>query len=537
MAVLVPEGFALASLANDAERDVVQALLRGLNDAWLVLPSVGLRTADRDRELDVVLVHQQFGVIDLEVKAHRVVIERGEWCFGARRQRFDVPPPEQAKGNAYALRDLLRTHLPHLPHLQVNWAIALPNTERVDGALPPDVVADQLVLAPDLDDPTAAIEVIGTLGYTTYDLTADDVARIVDVLRPDAEFVWDPNARMARARQVLDDLCDTQVRILAELDVNPRVLATGDAGTGKTRLAVRWTRNAVTRQERVLLTCYNEPLAERLAAILQPDDTLQVGPFLRWALARPGLPELAPPPAGDAAAEFAWWSTAVPAHLATHWDQVTERFDTIVVDEAQDFAPEWLDLLERLLDPDGANRLLLVADAKQAIYSRGFEPPPVGDGWTHCRLITNCRNAREIATLLRRKLGGGAAPGAGPDATDLRYVAVDADASAASSATRAEIDRLLAEERDPAELLVLTVSSALRDRLLADLGLVRWEQRPTGIVCENVHRLKGLEADTVILVADTPEVPDHLLYVGISRAVNELVVIAPTGVGARLGLG
>ena len=46
---------------------------------------------------------------------------------------------------------------------------------------------------------------------------------------------------------------------------------------------------------------------------------------------------------------------------------MTERFDTIVVDEAQDFAPEWLDLLERLLDPDGANRLLLVADAKQIV--------------------------------------------------------------------------------------------------------------------------------------------------------------------------
>ena len=537
MAVLVPEGFALASLANDAERDVVQALRRWLSDAWLVLPSVGLRIDDRDRELDVVLVHQQFGVIDLEVKAHRVVIERGEWCFGPHRQRFDESPPHQAKNNAYALRNRLRAHLPHLPHLQVNWAIALPNTARVDGSLPPDVVAGQLLLAPDLDDLTDAIEVIGTLGHTAYTLTADDVAQIVAVLRPDAEFVWDPHARMARARRVLDDLCDAQVRVLAELDVNPRVLATGDAGTGKTRLAVKWTRNAVTRQERVLLTCYNEPLAERLAAILHPDDTLQVGPFLPWALARPGLPELARPPAGDAAAEFDWWSTVVPAHLTRHWDQVTDRFDTIVVDEAQDFAPEWLDLLERLLDPDGANRLLLVADAKQSIYSRGFTPPPVGDGWTHCRLVTNCRNAREIAAVLRRKLGGAAAPGTGPDATDVRYVPVDADPAAASAATRAELDRLLAEERDPAELLVLTVSSALRDRLIADLALVRWEQRAQGIVVENVHRLKGLEADTVVLVADIPEVPDHLLYVGISRAVNELVVVAPPAVGTRLGLG
>ncbi len=48
--------------------------------------------------------------------------------------------------------------------------------------------------------------------------------------------------------------------------------------------------------------------------------------------------------------------------------------------------------------------------------------------------------------------------------------------------------------------------------------------------------MKGLEADTVILVADVDHVPDDLLYVGISRAVSELVIIAPPGVGTRLKL-
>jgi len=365
-----------------------------------------------------------------------------------------------------------------------------------------------------------------------------DVEAIVGVLRPDVEFAWDPTARMLRARQVLDDLSAAQVRVLAELDANPRVVATGEAGTGKTRLAVAWARRTRGRDERALLTCYNEPLADRLVEIVHADEDLKVGPFLRMALTLDGMPPLERPPAGDAKAEFDWWTDTVPAHLERHWDQVTERFDTIVVDEAQDFAPGWIDLLERLLDPDGANRLLLVADEKQPVYHRGFEPPSPEDGWTRCRLVSNSRNAREIAALLRRKFDGAPAPGAAPEATGIRFVAIAADPASAAAAVDDEIERLVGvEERNPAGLLVLTLSSQLRDHLLAQLGLVRWEQRDAGaIVCETVHRLKGLEADTVVLVADSPEVADHLLYVGISRAVNELVVIVPQPIGDRLGL-
>jgi superfamily I DNA/RNA helicase len=55
-------------------------------------------------------------------------------------------------------------------------------------------------------------------------------------------------------------------------------------------------------------------------------------------------------------------------------------------------------------------------------------------------------------------------------------------------------------------------------------------------VCENAHRAKGLEADTVILVCLDDDVRDELLYVGISRAIGELVVVGPDGLHSRLGL-
>lgn len=54
---------------------------------------------------------------------------------------------------------------------------------------------------------------------------------------------------------------------------------------------------------------------------------------------------------------------------------------------------------------------------------------------------------------------------------------------------------------------------------------------------ENVHRVKGLEVDTVVLVSTREAEADDLLYVGVSRAISELIVVAPDAVAARLGLG
>jgi hypothetical protein len=88
-------------------------------------------------------------------------------------------------------------------------------------------------------------------------------------------------------------------------------------------------------------------------------------------------------------------------------------------------------------------------------------------------------------------------------------------------------------------VLVATIRSSVRDRLREDYAFVGWESRdPMAIVCENVHRIKGLEYDHVILVVHDPDGPisDELLYVGASRAVMSLTVIGPPEVGDRLGI-
>jgi hypothetical protein len=57
--------------------------------------------------------------------------------------------------------------------------------------------------------------------------------------------------------------------------------------------------------------------------------------------------------------------------------------------------------------------------------------------------------------------------------------------------------------------------------------LVRWEDRDEGkIVCETIHRVKGLERVAVILI-DLDEAQDGMTeYIGASRAILHLIKVS-----------
>ncbi len=443
---------------------------------------------------------------------------------------MDPQPNEQALGNAYALRTVLRS-IPGLGHLRVEYAIAFPHAERIAGALPPNLRPAQVLTADALADPAGAIDLL-MARWGGGDLGDAMVTAIVATLCPDADFVWDVDARAARARRRMESICRDQVRALERLDMNRSVLVTGGPGTGKTRLAMSWATRAVVRGERTLLTCFNVPLAGEMRARLSGHELLTVDAFHEAMRSLPGMPPLEQP--DDAAT--GWWERELVDHVAAHLGEVAIRFDTVVVDEAQDFDPRWLDLLDQLLDPDGPRRRLRVGDPSQLLYERGFTLPEADDGWTRCELAYNCRNTFDIAQLLRRHLAGAATPIAGPPAVELCGVAAES-LDHVVELVGEEIDRLDDADRRPDRVLVATFHRAERDRLRDELGFVEWEAgNPQAVVCETVHRVKGLEFDHVILATADPAMPDALLAVGVSRAISGLTVIAPATVGRRLGL-
>ena len=99
----------------------------------------------------------------------------------------------------------------------------------------------------------------------------------------------------------------------------------------------------------------------------------------------------------------------------------------------------------------------------------------------------------------------------------------------------------------PSAITVLTTRSEVRDRLIREdverldneepFDLVPWEERAEDkIVCQTVHRAKGLESAAVILVSLDEEIDERLLYVGASRAKLWLTVVGTEELGSRFGL-
>ncbi len=194
-------------------------------------------------------------------------------------------------------------------------------------------------------------------------------------------------------------------------------------------------------------------------------------------------------------------------------------------------------MLTQLLDPDGPRRMLLLADTSQELYRRGFDEPSTDDGWTRCELSNNCRNTHGIASIIRRRFDGPVAPVAGPESEAVIWIEADDDEAAIAEVGEA-IDVIL-DDRDhqPGNMLVATTTGAVRDQLVDEYGFARWEDSDDNtILCENIHRVKGLEFDHVILVLPDPDTADDLLYVGLSRAVISLTVIGPASIAERLGL-
>jgi hypothetical protein len=175
----------------------------------------------------------------------------------------------------------------------------------------------------------------------------------------------------------LDDLkaMDVHQESLAKQIGDKHRLIRGVAGSGKTLILA--SRAAILAKQHpdwnILVLCYNISLSRAIREMV--DQKLQAE--ADWE--RPANENS---PAGEenrvAVRYFHEWlrelklkPEAIPQLLAD-WDDNERKwpqYDAILIDEGQDFAPEWLGLVSRLLNPE-TQSLLLVEDRAQMIYSR-----------------------------------------------------------------------------------------------------------------------------------------------------------------------
>ena len=516
MAILIPGDLNLDSLQPESERRVIRQLLTTLGDEWHIIPKVETLIDNKNSEIDIVLASRHRGVFVLEVKGGAISVRSGEWYQNGLKLKKD---PFTQIGNAkHQLAKRLKSVGLILDGLYINEIVVLPDVGDAPAeGLGPNAPRSHLWTSHELKVPSAALAFISK----EHELVPQpQYLRFLRYLCPIVELTAVEGRYIQGALRKIEDETKLHLDVVAKLgDSNREFLVLGSAGTGKTFLAEKWARRCATRGERTLLVCYNLPICEEIANRLADTDVV-VRTFHRLVeeLLTPFGFTIPESPSSE------WWESVPSQQLIEHAERIAARFDAIIIDEGQDFRQHWLEALRKIHAPTGPMRFLMLADPDQAIYAGPWTPP---EGMPKLVLETNLRSSKAVARHVQ-KLGG-----AQPNRLALEGAPVTQRAATLESlpmVVAEEVARLRNEYDVPlVQLAVITRRTKERDMLMESrmpIRLTRWEQRDEdSVLCETIHRTKGLERLAIIYVDLDSDRSRQLEYIGSGRAMLHLVAV------------
>lgn len=502
-------------------------------------------TANRDRELDFLLLHPELGLVLIEVKGGRIAFDGQTWSRVAAGglEPMRESPGAQLDAQQYLLLNTLKRRSPgFMP--QLTRFLALPHMDLEGRDLGPDLPNLRILDKPKLArlPPALRAGVLGGLDAEAF--AASERARycripearlpeLVAALEPD--LLPPPSLRetWAEEERLQDEAADTMLGHLAGNFAAGRFHLKGAPGSGKSLLGRRTAALWAAEGRKVLHIAYNRALVYATQTAMDQaglTGRVDVATFHDFAVTQLHAAGLAPE-AGDDLQGF--FDRRLPEMLAANLDRVPDLWDALVVDEAQDLEPAWVQTLTRLLREPDQDPVLLLEDPSQGLYRQVAHN--IGVPW---RLDLNLRQHPAIRRAVWEALpqcGWGPPPEAPADGA---LHAVRSRPETWKEDLRRVLQELAEAGVGPAQALILAPhhperSLGLRHGQL--LGPWRlntqrdwWEGEVADFVrIGTVHAFKGLEADVVVYLAPSTVKPHHprLRYAALSRARRKAVVL------------
>lgn len=558
MAVMIPPHVDPSTPAS--ERRVFEALrIAAGSETWTVLHSLGLSSSWTKQfgEIDFVVIVPGFGIVCLEVKGGGLAVSDGVWTTRDRNgevHRLSRSPYRQAQDGQWKLLEAIRRRF-GVNSLEsrcpIGWLAVFPDIASPPPS--PEATRAEIIDRFDLEDDIGP-RILGTPSLKNLegrnDLvrpTASATAQILKFLRPEfdrvptlASSTWDIEESLRR-------LTEEQFAALDCIEENRLCMVKGPAGTGKTMLGLECARRMAGDGKRVLVTCFNHRLggwiAEAAGRIaVHPVVAGHLHGLLRERIERSSFAqELEAAEAGGVDQEQLFGRTffELGALAITESD---ERFDCIVVDEAQDFRSAGLkDIIDAWTGDVPAPKILLLGDfVRQALYGSGRSSQQALEAAFGVvptfALQLNCRNTRNIS-YQTGVLSGFDSQRVSDRQPEGEAVGIHfyGDHASCRSSVEAIVKGLRDAGARPGDTVVLG-PRRLENSSLADVKtLSGWALRDGPISSDilaysTIQSFKGLESQVVIVIdalGASVEDTDALLYVAMSRARLRLFVVAP----------
>ena len=529
-----------------SEREVLAALRMLPPEAHIF---VRLRILDaeanRDRELDFLVLHPELGLVIVEVKGKGVEPQGDHWVrrHGPGRAKvLDESPGEQMSEQQYTLlRYLKGQDIGFVP--QITRVLAVPFLVLDDDqGLGPDLPACRILTRDKLKKPFLALRAAVT-GGTPWDAWKGTEAARTHSIRPDTmrgllealtlRLLPPPSLAdfMEAEGRLQDEQAQGLLDHLAQNFSRGRYHVTGAPGSGKSLLARVMTQLWVAEGRKVLVVAFNRALTYATQIALDKlirEDRVLVTTYHDLAATLLSGAGRTPEFRGKAA----FFNQDLPKAFSAAIPELPYRWDALVVDEAQDLDPTWVSPLLGLLNDPERDPVLLLEDPAQSLYREGRHE--IGQPW---RLDLSLRQHPAIrrAACLAMPGCGWAAPEKVDDDDAVRIEKSSPETWKKDLAK--QLEALHAEGLEPDQILILTPhrpeTLGLKDGVVMgpwQLNAVSdwWEDEKAGAVrCGTVYAFKGLEADVVIYLAPAYRHPDgpRLAYTAFSRARHRLIVL------------
>jgi hypothetical protein len=551
MARIVPSDAILPSGPEAGLPPEIRTLIRlrdGLDDQHTIYHSVRWAEARQIGsvygEIDFIVANRFGRLLAIEQKDGQIVV--GDHGISARYAGprnadgsvdswHDKNVVTQVNRNLNGLRTQFARRHPGRT-LHVDHLLYLPGA-RVTGHLPASVDPTRVVDADRDHDLVRIVETLLEAEPPDWSVASlDDLPRITDFLARTVNASPDIGVLGRTARATTTRMSGGLSTWALRLSVEPwRLRVRGTAGSGKTQLALEILKQAHAAGKSALYVCFNRPLADAMKQLApDPRAVATFHELAHLAIAKTG----GAPVAFDRPGAFDELARA----FVTLSPAFGKPFDTLVIDEGQDFAPDWAHSLIGMARDDA--RVLWLEDPEQALYDRG---PVALPGWPVLASPVNYRSPRLLVEFVNwLALTEEPIVSAGPvQGFDPGWI-IHEDADTTVEATAQAVQTLLERGFRPPNIAVLSGRGLSNSRIAGTQGPARIAgltvRRQAGydtdgsatwtdgeLLADTIYRFKGQAADAVVVTdLDFAEIGDRekrLLFVALTRARLHAILV------------
>jgi ATP:corrinoid adenosyltransferase len=511
------------------ERQVREAITRHLGEDDVVIS--GLRLHDNtygDVEIDLIVLMPSAGVGIVEVKGGTITYAEGAWHQTGREGTKDIDPAGQARKGWHSFRRFIeRQPSWSRGRLRGDWFLAFPQTPvPEDGDMGPEGRRETIFA--EGEELEAAYRIWETLNRPQdKPLPAPGwVDQILELLHGQEEGPLTVEQRVAQRLRDIEEMSASQSTLVRSWRRNRMIDVAGGAGTGKTWLAMEQARQWGKDGLAVAFLSYTKGVAEMVKRTMAELPDKERPAFIGTLHALGYHWGVKPVSSGNQH----YWENELPAQYVQAAKKLNDdqKFDAVVIDEAQDFADSWWDVIWAIAKNPDELRLAVLRDDSQSVFQGRLGRPDVP--MAAFDLDTNYRNGRQIveafSPLCNRKMAV-----EGGEGLPVRFVFTDQDQviEAADDAVAALTDE---EGWLPEHVALLTTkgrhpvhverSDADKDAYWQDL----WST--DDVFYSTVSGFKGLERPAVVIAVNGfHEEIDRgdVLYTALSRAMDLAVIV------------